>query len=122
MSDAQYSDRARRMSGIVTLAMLANGREIAGRWMAFRLSDGGSDEKIYDKKADAVRFQLHEQQCAYVCLTPDGMSPRSADNFLRFNEGLYKVGWRLQDPDQHMHAPTRTEDNARIIRAVSRRR
>jgi hypothetical protein len=116
----KYSDRARRCSGIVTLAMITHGSDAVGRWMAIRLSDGGSDEVLYDTKKAAIDHQLHEQQCAYVSLQPDGMSARAAELFLRFNEGLYDAGYRLADPDTTLHTPVRTENAARIVRAIKR--
>ena len=71
-----YSDAARRLSDTITMHVTALGFAAAGQWVAARLSDGGSDGRLYPDKATAVRFQLHEYQCAYVCITPDGMGPR----------------------------------------------
>lgn len=120
LTDQQFSDRARRASGAVTLAMLAQGRGIVGRWMALRLSDGGSDGNVYDRKSDAIRHQLHPKQCAYVCLTPEGMSPRQAENYLRFIEGLYSAGADLDDPDQQIAMPANREEIPGLLRAVRR--
>ena len=71
----------------------------AGRWLAIRLSDGGSDGIAYDSKRAAVRFQLHEQLCAYVRVPLDDMSPRAAEAFLRVNRACYAAGMRLADPE-----------------------
>lgn len=116
------TDRARRCSEAVTLALLGQGRGAVGKWMAVKLSDGRSDGKVYDRKADAIRHQLHEQQCAYVCIPFDGMTVRQADTYMRFTEGLYAAGHRLADPDTHLQMPTRRESFAPMLRAIRRGR
>lgn len=90
------SDAGKRASEAITLHVLAGK---AGCWAAIRLSDGGSDNTAYQTKRDAIRFQLHEMQCAYVCIPEDGMSPQDADDFLRINRKLYDAGMRITDPD-----------------------
>lgn len=92
----RYSDAARRCSDIVRQAIVD---KHAGKWFAVRLSDGGSDGVPYDTKGDAVNHQLHEQQCAYVKIPVDDMTPRAADLFLRVNRQLYDAGMRLADPE-----------------------
>ena len=103
----QYSDAARRCSDIVNMHVAAG---VWNKFVAIRLSDGGSDGVVYDTKADAVRHQLHETLCAYVFITPDGMSHRSAENFLRVNRQLYDAGMRLSDPAKEVLAPQTTLD------------
>lgn len=100
-----YSDAARRLSDTVTMHLTAIGSVAAGRWIAARLSDGGTDNVLYDTKADAVRHQLHEFQCAYVCITPDGMGYREAEIYLAFNRKLYENGYRMPDPSHHVTLP-----------------
>jgi len=71
-------------------------------YVAIRLSDGGSDQRLYDTKRDAVRHQLHEQQCAYFSFrqAPHGFgSPKDAAIFLAWNRMAYDAGHRLPDPD-----------------------
>lgn len=92
----RYSEAAHRASGIVRQA-IADGH--ANRWIAIRLSDGGSDGVIYDWREDAIRHQLHEQQCCYVCVPHDDMGPRAAENYLKWHRELYAAGLRLADPD-----------------------
>lgn len=92
-----YGDAAVRCSEIIGLAAV-NG--YAGFWIAIKLSDGDSDEIAYATKADAIRHQLHEQQCCYVKVPPDGMSPRHAHAFLKMHRALYSAGMRIVDPDQ----------------------
>lgn len=104
----QYPDEAYRCSDIIN-QHLVNGH--AGRWVAIRLSDGGSDGKTYDTRAEAIRFQLHERQCCYVLIPPDGMSPRAAHNFMVLNRQLYDNGMRLSDPEREIHVPQTTIDS-----------
>lgn len=92
----RYSDAARRCSDAIRLHIVAGN---AGKWAAIRLSDGGSDEVAYDTRADAVRHQLHEQQCAYVAIPVDDMSPAAAERYLAMHRELYDAGFRLTDPD-----------------------
>lgn len=98
----RYTDRQRaewdaavRCSDIVRQAILDGHK---GRWLAIRLSDGGSDRVPYPDKATAVRFQLHEQQCAYLRVPWDDMPPRAALSFLRTTRAVYDAGMRLSDP------------------------
>jgi hypothetical protein len=74
-------------------------------YVAIRLSDGGSDQQLYDTKQDAVRHQLHETACAYFCFreSPNGFSsPKDAAIFLAYHRMAYDRGHRLPDPDD-MH-------------------
>lgn len=102
--NSPYSDAARRCSDAVNLALIGQAGA-AGRWIAVRLSDGGSDGVLYDQKSDAVRHQLHESLCAYIKIPPDGMTPRLAEVFLKFNRQLYDAGMRMQDPAAHAETP-----------------
>lgn len=107
----QHFDSARRASDQIRLHLLANRDQAIHSWVAIRLSDGGSDGILYDYKHQAVRHQLHEYQCAYVLIPPDGMSPRAAEVFLRFHRHLYDSGFRLADPDKDLEVvmPNRRE-------------
>lgn len=117
-----YDDRARRCSEAVTLAMLGQGTDVVGRWLAVRLSDGRTDGNIYDLKADAVRHQLLPQQCAYVCIPLEGMTPRQAAIYLSFIEQLYDAGADLADPDRQVQMPASMEYHPGLIRAIRRGR
>lgn len=90
------TDAARRSSDAVR-AHIAEGQ--AGRWVALRLSDGGSDGIAYDTRQNAIRHQLHETQCAYVKVPMDDLSPRAAAALLRTHRAVYDAGLTLADPD-----------------------
>jgi hypothetical protein len=117
-----YSDRANRASEAVNIHFTAQGDSVIGKWVALRLSDGGSDGTLYDTKIAAASHQLHENQCAYVCLPAEGMSPRQAELFLKFNEGLYDAGMRLADPDRHIHTPNNREQIKSVLSQVRKAR
>lgn len=75
----------------------------AGWWVAIRLSDGGSDHILYKSKAEAVRYQLHETQCAYICLPPVGqLTRKEVGEYLRVNDMIYAGGGRLSDVGTHI--------------------
>lgn len=93
---SELDQAAIRMSEQVREA-IANG--YAGFWMAFRLSDGGSDEVIYEHRKDAIAHQLHEQQCCYVKIPWDNMPVKAAHSMLRTYRALYQAGFRFCDPD-----------------------
>jgi hypothetical protein len=95
-------DRANRASDLINEAReTLDWDQLRTCWIAIRMSDGGSDMVIYDNKRDAVRHQLNEQQCAYICFRNliGGASARELLRVLRFHEMAYNAGLRLPDPD-----------------------
>jgi hypothetical protein len=103
----------------VTLAAIGGG---IGCWLAIRLSDGGSDNVPYPTRADAIRHQLHETQCAYVKVPPGGMQPGEADVYLEYHRDLYDAGFRLPDPEFAMPLmPLTPADRRRQIKVLTKR-
>jgi len=95
-------DKGKRASDIVNTYISGMPfDEIKTKYIAIRLSDGGSDGVLYDTKQDAVKHQVHEMQCAYVCLNNlrAGSTPRDMAIFIKFNRDAYYKGFRLADPD-----------------------
>jgi hypothetical protein len=88
------SDAARRASDAVNLALLADREGNVGRWIALRLSDGGSDGVVYDRVEHAANAQLHYQLCMYVRIPPGGMPPREAEGALAYHRAVYDAGHR----------------------------
>lgn len=88
---------AQRMAEAHNTAVIAGG---SGRWLAIHLSDGNSDGMIYDRRADAVRHQLHETQSAYIIVAPDFMQVAEAKSLLKTFRGAYDAGFRLEDPQE----------------------
>lgn len=94
MFTAKPDDSARRASDVVNTHLLADRAGNLGRWVAIRLSDGGSDGVVYDSPADAANAQLHYQTCAYVQIQPGGMPPREAAGMLAYHRAVYDAGNR----------------------------
>lgn len=120
MNGPAFSDAAKRCSDTIRLHIVAGQK---GRWVAIRLSDGGSDGVVYDTRADAIRHQLHESQCAYVKVPPDDMPPEHAERYLAFHRRAYDGGFRLTDPDDRREPimPYTLEALQGALRPIGRR-
>jgi hypothetical protein len=94
--------RAQKAHEHLSLLDTIHGREAFGRWVAISLDTGACDMRLYDSKAEAIRFQLHETQCAYLYM--NGV-PRLGEVrlFLDTNEELYDAGLRLDDPATYVN-------------------
>lgn len=115
----QPSDAAKRCADIVTLASIAGN---AGRFMAIRLQDGGSDQVAYDTRADAIRHQLHPERCTYVLIPPGSMPAHEAEALLQYWRAVSAVA-RDGDPDVILPLmPLLVADRRRQIRALKGRR
>lgn len=114
MEQISHADAGRHCADAVNLALLLGG---LGKWIAIRMSDGKSDGNIYDTKADAIRHQLHEFQCAYIKIPPDGMQPEHGAGYLEVNRKLYDKGLRIADPDKEAILPFTSEDFSIFRRA-----
>lgn len=100
----RYPDRTRRAWDEIEVHRLALGAEATGQWVAIRLSDGGSDGRLYQTKIEATRFQLHESQCVYVCIPPFAhLTVGELHRFLAVCERIYSEGGRLEDSGTHVH-------------------
>lgn len=95
MGQHPETDDGRRLADAHNAALAGGGR---GRWIAARLSDGGTDGVIYDVRADAVRHQIHETQCAYIRVHPSRMEPAEGTAILRVHREAYDAGYRMVDP------------------------
>lgn len=104
----ELQDAAKRASDFVNEALVHYPWDvIKSHCVAIRLSDGGSDRVLYENKKEAVKHQLHEQQCAYVFFRNmlGGSTPREMAEFIKFNREAYKAGFRLVDPDDQFGGP-----------------
>jgi hypothetical protein len=94
--------RAQRAHEHLQLLTMVHGTEAQNRWIAISLADGSCDQQLYATKAEAVRFQLHETQCAYLFF--NGMPTLGELRyFLDVNEELYDAGLNLADPDTYVN-------------------
>lgn len=99
------AERARRAHEHIALVGTVKGAEASGRWVAVSLADGSCDMRLYESKREAIRFQLHETQCAYLCLT--GIPTLGETRlFLDTCEELYDAGLKLADPDTYLNPET----------------
>lgn len=98
-----YPDRTRRAHDALQTHYAALGVDAGGWWVAIRLSDGSSDGHLFRSKAEATRAQLHERQCAYICLPPFGeMAIGELHAYLQACERVYDGGGRLSDEGTHV--------------------
>lgn len=88
----ELPDYARRCSDEVNLhATLGN----YGRFVAVRLSDGGTDGVLYDTREDAIKHQLHPEYCFYLLVPPGGMTPLEAQVCIEFKRQAFEAGWNM---------------------------
>lgn len=101
--DPDVEDCGKRMADAINIHItFGNVFELRTKFMAISLADGRSDGVLYDSKKDAVRHQIHEQQCYYVGfrnLNPGGVSAYECAVMLQFQRDAYGAGFRLADPD-----------------------
>ncbi len=95
-------ERAKRALEHLNLLHVTHGSDCGGRWIAISLADGSCDMKLYDSKKEAVRFQLHETQCAYFNFQGIPLL-KELRYYLDMNEELYDNGFALADPDTYVN-------------------
>jgi hypothetical protein len=99
----QHSDAAKRFCDTYNLHKIGAGKASLGKWIAVRLSDGTSDDTLYDDKLAAVTHQHHNEQLyAFVCIAPPSMKVCDAEVLIRTHRKMYDAGMRMTDPD-HKH-------------------
>lgn len=121
-----YDDAAKRISDTVNTAAVSYPFiQLCNSWMWFRLSDGTTDNELYDSWADARRYA--PEKALIVCLreAPAGMPIREAQGFLDYARKVYDAGARLPSPDEPAAirpiTPLTREDFNRELRTISRR-
>jgi hypothetical protein len=94
--------RAQRAFEHISLFRLIHGADAEGKWLAISLADGACDTRPYATKAEAVRHQRRETECAYLCVT--GMPTLGEVRYyLDENERLYDQGLQLADPNTYVN-------------------
>jgi hypothetical protein len=94
-----HTDAAKRVCDSVNMYTVAMGANWAwenavGRWMAFKLEDGSTDNTLYGTKQDAVRNQSDEFMCMYLRLGAGGMNICEAEIMLKMHRKAYSTGFR----------------------------
>jgi len=98
-----HSDAAKRFADTYNLHKIGAGYDAIGKWIAVALSDGTSDDVLYDNKLAAVTHQKHnETYYAYTKIVPPSMKVCDAEVMLGTYRRLYDKGMRMADPD-HKH-------------------
>lgn len=113
-----WADAAKRCSDEINLHCAMGNR---GKWVAIRLSDGGSDHQAYDTRREAIRYQLHETMCTYIQVPADGMPVEDAMGLLAVYRKVYDAGFRFSDPDgPEVILPSTREGLEDALRNVNR--
>lgn len=73
-------------------------------WVAIRLSDGGSDNTVYDSREAALDHQLFPTQCGYLPVPFERVSEYVCDSLLFYWEKMYDAGHRPLD-NRHVIIP-----------------
>lgn len=107
-------DAAHRMADTIALhqAILSRDELMAGRYVAIRLADGGSDGTAYPSLAAAAEHQRHDvSRHGYyrIPVPPEHLGPKACDVLLWYVRTAYDNGVR-QDPAHQLMIPIRTED------------
>lgn len=105
-------DAAHRMADTIRLhqTMLTTDELIAGRYIAVRLVDGGSDGTAYTSRAEAATYQRHNaSRCGYYRIPLHPMGAKVCDVLLWYVRRCYDAGSR-QDPAHQIIIPTRDEE------------
>lgn len=98
IQNSKVEDAARRISDTYTLHRLADPYGSIGKWFAARLTDGTTDDVLYDSKGDCVRHQHHDEDYyCFIQVTPHSMNPHEAQTMLNIQRRMYTKGLRLAE-------------------------
>lgn len=93
-------DAAKRLSDAYRLHRIGAGYDAIGKWIAYALADGSTDNTLYDRKQEAVAHQGHSEHLyGYVQINPGDLTVRDAAIVIRTSRQLYDAGGRMADPD-----------------------
>lgn len=106
-------DAAKRFHDIIALhqEVLSTDELLTGRYIAVRLSDGGSDGVAYESRTDAVEGQRHNaSRCGYYRIPPKQIKwgIQTCDVMLWYVRTAYDNGHR-EDPAHQLIVPTRKD-------------
>jgi hypothetical protein len=111
--EMRNSDAAKRMADIVRLHQMALSTDelLARRYVAIRLSDGGSDGVAYESREDAISHQFHETLCGYFEIPRPHTTwgPQTCDSLLWYTRSRYNAGYRAA-PNAQLILPMKVED------------
>jgi hypothetical protein len=113
-------DAAARFRDTVALHQVAlDKQQLLSRrcWIAIRLSDGGSDNTVYDSREDAIHHQLFPTQCGYLPVPFERISEYVCDTLLWYWEKMYDAGHKPLD-NSHVIIPGTFDGMMDAIRQV----
>lgn len=111
-------DSAKRFCDTIRLhqSILSKDEILAGRFVAIRLADGGSDGVVYNTRAEAITAQRNSpSRCGYFQIPFETWTPRVCDSLLWYVRACYDAGNR-EDPAHQLIMPTRVEDVRKMMR------
>lgn len=82
-------DAALRLSDRVANALVGHRQMAWFQWIAVRLETGDGDSTLYPTREDAIAHQIAPEYCAFLRVTPDGMSPMSAWRYMRMTREIH---------------------------------
>lgn len=113
-------DAAKRMADTIALhqTVLSRDEILAGRFVAIRLADGGSDGVAYETRAEAITHQANSpSRCAYFRIPLDRWRPQTCDVLLWYVRCGYDSGVR-EDPAAALIIPSNREE---LVQAIEQR-
>lgn len=111
-------DVARRAADQVNVHVLAQGTAVHGRYVAIRLSDGGSDGNLYDTRVEAIRHQMRPDSCAYSRIAVGGTTPKQMWIFIVYMRQVYENGGRFSQEAPRL--PTLSEELGLVVPRLGR--
>jgi hypothetical protein len=109
-------DTARRIADNVGMHVVLGH---AGRWAAYRLADGSTDNVAYDTEDDA-RARNASRPSAVLQIPPDGMQYREAQAWLGYWRGLHDGFYRPEPGDLVPLMPLTAADQRRAVRVLTK--
>jgi hypothetical protein len=110
-----HSDPAKRIYDTYHLHRIAGLDASLGKWFASKLSDGTTDNVLYDSKTEAVNHQHHnEEYFVFTQVTMANMSQCDAEIWLGVARRMREKGIRMHDPREVIKRATREDQSALI--------
>lgn len=117
----ELQEAGQRAYDAVVLHKLAGGADAFGKWIAVNLSDGRSDNVLYDTRRDAVRHQHGcERDKAYIPVKPGLASPHELGTFIGVGRRMRDAGVAIPDVDHRnggldvIHRMSNTDNYAQL--------
>jgi hypothetical protein len=90
-----HSDAAARIADTIGLHMTVDPEGTVGKYMAFKLIDGRSDDVRYDTRSAAIWHQRSMDRMMFILIPPTGMTPLIAERLLFIHRQMDDKGFRI---------------------------